>query len=76
MGIDDATEVWWNPSVSGPDEIRKVGQGMYEFIDGGKRYMPGAWPSEDKAFDPSGAVALYAVPPAGEAPPSYPRPGG
>jgi hypothetical protein len=76
VGIDDATEVWWDPAASGPDEIRKVGQGMYEFIDGGKRYLPGAWPTEDKAFDPAGAVALYDVPPPGEAPPTYPSPAG
>ena len=76
VGIDDATEVWWNPTQSGPDEIRKVGQGMYEFVDGGKRYLPGAWPTQDKAFDPTGAVALYDVPPSGEAPPTYPSPAG
>ena len=76
VGIDDATEVWWNPDVSGPDEIRKVGQGMYEFIDGGTRYLPGTWPTQDKAFDPNGAVALYDVPPPGEAPPMYPSPAG
>ncbi len=76
LGIDDATMVWWDPSATGPDEIRKQGQGMYQFVDGGKRYMPGKWPSTDKFFDPSGAVSMYAVPPAGEAPPTYPSPAG
>ena len=76
VGIDDATEIWWNADATGPDEIRKQGQGMYEFVDGGKRYLPGAWPTEDKAFDPTGAVSLYDVPPPGEAPPTYPSPAG
>ncbi|MCU1389838.1 MAG: hypothetical protein JWL72_3176, partial [Ilumatobacteraceae bacterium] len=22
VGIDDGTEIWWDPSASGPDEIR------------------------------------------------------
>ena len=29
---------------------------MYQFVDGGKRYLPGEWPTEDKMFDPDGAV--------------------
>jgi hypothetical protein len=76
VGIDDATQIWWDPSASGPDEIRKEGQGMYEFVDGGKRYLPGEWPTEDKAFDPTGVVSLYTTPPPGEAPPDYPSPAG
>ena len=76
QGIDDATMVWWDPSATGPDEIRKQGQGMYQFVDGGKRYTPGTWPTADKFFDPGGAVSMYAVPPAGEAPPTYPSPAG
>ncbi|HEY4332336.1 MAG TPA: hypothetical protein VGM78_07195 [Ilumatobacteraceae bacterium] len=75
-GIDDGTLIWWNPSATGPDEIRKQGTGMYEFVDGGKRYLPGTFPAEDKMFDPAGAVDLYTTPPPGEAPPSYPSPAG
>ena len=26
-GVDDATAIWWDPTVSGPDEIRKDGVG-------------------------------------------------
>ncbi len=74
-GIDDATEIWWNPSATGPDEVRHQGTGMYEYVDGGKRYLPGQWPTQDtKAFDPAGAVTIYSTPPAGEAPKSYPSP--
>jgi hypothetical protein len=76
MGIDDATMIWWDPTATGPDEIRKQGVGMYQFVDGGKRYLPGTWPTTDKFFDPSGAVSLYPTAPPSETPPSYPSPAG
>jgi hypothetical protein len=75
-GIDDATLIWWDPAATGPDEIRKDGTGMYQYVDGGKRYLPGEWPSESKLFDPEGAVAIYDVAPPGEEPPQYPSPAG
>ncbi len=73
-GVDDATLIWWDPEATGQDEIRKEGTGMYQYVDGGARYFPGEWPTESKLFDPDGAVDIYAVPPAGEAPPDYPSP--
>jgi hypothetical protein len=74
QGLDDATAIWWDPKATGPDEIRKQGTGMYQFVDGGKRYLAGAWPTEEKLFNPAGAVAIYDSPPPGEAPPTYPSP--
>jgi Periplasmic binding protein len=76
LGVDDATAIWWDPAATGPDEIRKDGVGMYQFVDGGQRYLPGEWPTTDKMFDPTGAVALYTSPPPGEAPGDYPSPAG
>jgi len=76
LGVDDATAIWWDPAATGPDEIRKDGTGMWEFVDGGKRYLPGQWPSDDKMFDPTGAVSIYTTPPPGEAPGNYPSPAG
>ena len=66
QGIDDATEIWWNPNVDGPDELNHQGKGLYEYVDGGKRYLPGQWP--DTAPDvfnfTTGAVTIYeTVPP-------------
>ncbi len=49
---------------------------MYQYVDGGQRYLPGEWPADDKMFDPAGAVALYTTPPPGEAPGDYPSPAG
>ena len=45
-GIDDATLIWWDPAATGPDEIRKDGTGMWQYVDGGKRYLPGEWPTD------------------------------
>jgi hypothetical protein len=76
LGLDDATLTWWDPTAVGPDEIRKEAAGMWSFVDGGKRYLPGEWPADDKLFDPAGAVAYYQTPPTGEEPPTYPSPAG
>jgi hypothetical protein len=76
LGVDDATAIWWDPAATGPDEIRKDGVGMYAFVDGGQRYLPGQWPATDKMFDPTGAVSIYTTPPPGEAPGTYPSPAG
>lgn len=76
-GIDDVTETWYDPAAVGPDEIRKVASGMWQYTDGGKRYKPGEWPERDtRAFDRAGAVALYDEVPESEAAPDYPPPGG
>jgi len=73
-GIDDATVFWWDATATGPDEIRKDGTGMIRYVDGGKRYLPGEWPSEDKLFVVDGSVTIYDAPPDGEAPRDFPSP--
>ncbi|MBI4933371.1 MAG: hypothetical protein HY828_05800 [Actinobacteria bacterium] len=76
QGVDDATVFWWDPAATGPDEIRKEGTGMYQYVGGGARFLPGEWPTEDKLFVADGAVALYETPPAGEERGDYPSPAG
>ncbi len=77
-GIDDATLIWWDPTAPGPDEIRKDGTGMWQYINAGQRYLPGQWPTDPMGlFDPAaGAVTIYETPPEGEAPIEYPSPAG
>ena len=58
-GIDDFTEIWWDPTATGKDEIRREGTGMMQFVDGGKRYRLGEWTSDTKVFDKDGAVVIY-----------------
>ncbi len=40
------TEVWWDPKTTGLDELGRQGTGMWQFVDGGKRYLPGQWPKD------------------------------
>ena len=76
-GLDNWTQIWWDPDATGIDETREEGQGMYTYVDGGARYRIGEWPEEDtRAFDPEGAVAFYETAPEGEEPPDYPSPAG
>lgn len=75
LGIDDATELWWDPTATGPDEIQRNGTGMYRYVDGGRRYLPGQWPDTTPAvFVLEGSVDLYREPPPGETVPDYPSP--
>ncbi|MGH9275914.1 MAG: hypothetical protein ACRDZU_14815 [Acidimicrobiales bacterium] len=71
-GIDDFTELWWDPTVAGPDEIRKDGVGMYRYVDGGKRYLLGDWPDDLRVFDPDGTTTVYQELPPGEEPADVP----
>jgi len=72
FGVDDITEVWWDAEAVGPDELRNEGTGMYQFVDGGLRYLPGEIPeTTPKVFDTDGAVALYDEPPESEQSPYY-----
>ncbi len=74
-GVDDAVVVWWDPTITGIDEIRNEGQGMYQYADGGTRYLPGEWPAVSSLFDAANSVAFLDPPPADETPPDYPPPG-
>ncbi|HEX7354756.1 MAG TPA: hypothetical protein VF288_07965 [Mycobacteriales bacterium] len=75
QGIDDMTEVWWNPNASGPDELGHQGKGLYEYVQGGKRYLPGQWPrTPPDVFTLKGAVTIYTKVPAAESVPNYPPP--
>ncbi|MEM8619824.1 MAG: ABC transporter substrate-binding protein [Actinomycetota bacterium] len=74
-GVDDATVIWWDPTSNGIDEIRKEGQGMYQYADGGARYLPGEWPALSSLFDAADSVPFLDIPPPDETPPDYPSPG-
>ena len=74
---------WWFGIYQSPrlrsaiDELQNLGPGVYQYVDGGTRYLPGEWPDTDPAvFDPEGAVFRYETPPPSETPPPYPSPAG
>jgi hypothetical protein len=75
FGSDDATLIWWNPNVTGVDEVGNVGTGMWEYSREGKRYLPGQWPSgEPDVFDASTSITNFTTVPKADQPPSYPSP--
>ncbi len=58
--FDDVTEIFWDPAVVGPDELDNQGAGMYRYVAGGKRYLPGQHPtSNPKVFNNDGTVTIY-----------------
>ena len=75
-GIDDAVEIWYDPQATGPDERGQEGAGMYRYVAGGKRYLPGAWPAGDPNLftTDASAVALYEQIPEADRPIDYPPP--
>ena len=46
--------------------------GMWRYVNGGKRYLPGQIPSgEPSMFSSAGTVTIFSNYPPGEAPPKY-----
>jgi hypothetical protein len=77
QGLDNAGLLWYNPKAHGEDETGVVGDGMYELVNGGKRYPAGRWPTTPaKLFDPAGAVTIYNDLPPDLTPKTYPSPPG
>ncbi|HNE75735.1 MAG TPA: hypothetical protein PK623_12540 [Microthrixaceae bacterium] len=72
-GLDDQTEIFWNPTATGPDELGKDGTGMWAYVNGGERYLPGQWPdSAAKVFaDAPDPVTFYTQLPEGITLPTY-----
>lgn len=75
-GVDDMTEFWYDAEATGLDEIQNEGTGMVRWVDGGARYLPGAWTEEHRVFEEEGSVTVYESPPEDETPPDYPSPAG
>lgn len=77
VSVDDSTLIWWDPNKSGLDEQGKQGKGMYQYVDMGKRYLPGKLPTElQPFFSTEHAFTGYSdVPPELTTPP-YPPPKG
>lgn len=72
--LDDLTYIWWDPQAQGEDELGAKGVGLYRYVDGGKRYLPGQHLSEVPWFDPAGTVTVYEEIPPSDRAPDYPPP--
>lgn len=70
--IDDMGLLWWDPNSQGPDELNAHGQGMYRYVDRGKRYLPFEIPlGEPKMFDKANTETYYLERPAQDKLPVY-----
>lgn len=73
--LDDVAEIWWDTDASGEDEVGNPGVGMYRYVAGGKRYLPGQHPTSDPfVFNEEGTVTVYETRPENERAPQYPPP--
>ncbi len=73
--FDDVSEIYWDRTAQGPDEVGNNAIGMYRWVDGGKRYLPGTHPTSDpKVYgdgDPAKSPTILDAPPAAEMTPQY-----
>ncbi|HEY8525719.1 MAG TPA: ABC transporter substrate-binding protein [Acidimicrobiales bacterium] len=75
-GIDDAVEIWWDPTVRAEDERGQVGLGAWRRSDGGRRFTPDdPPPPRPFAGAEAAATVLDELPPEDRAP-DYPPPPG
>jgi len=73
--FDDATEIWFDETATGKDEVGIPGSGLYRWSDGGKRYRPGEWPdTPTDAFRMAGSVTEFTTRPPEDRAPEYPPP--
>jgi hypothetical protein len=64
--------VWWDRTAAGEDEVGNSGLGLYRYVDGGRRYLPGQHPTTDPfVFARERTVTIYNEPPPSDRPPSY-----
>lgn len=62
----DFSEIFWDSTYAGRDEVNKDGAGAFLRVDGGKRYQAGQWPeTAPKVFNRDGAVFTTDNPPGG-----------
>jgi hypothetical protein len=75
-GSDDAGMLWWDPSAVGEDEIHHVGNGLYRYAGGAKRYTLGHFPDKSQGglFDTATSVTIFEQIPPSSPRPNYPSP--
>lgn len=69
--LDDTTEIWWDESAQGPDELGAEASGLYRYVHAGRRYLIGERSGPSRAFDPEGTVLIYPERPPEDATPQY-----
>ena len=71
---DDASIVWWDPNISGPDEVGNQGRGLFRYALDGRRYLPGHLGTNVGLFDTAHSATVDTVLPPEARTKSYPSP--
>jgi hypothetical protein len=75
LGIDDASQIWWDPTVRAEDETGAMGQGAWRRSDGGARFTPETAPPP-APFEADGTVTVLDELGPDDTAPDYPPPAG
>lgn len=76
-GIDDAAEIWWDPTVEVDDEFGNPGSGVWRRAHGGERFVnEDDAPAPNPFTDVEDTVTVFDELPEVDQPPSYPPPPG
>jgi hypothetical protein len=74
-GLDNLNLIWWDPKARGQDETGNVGTGSYRFVDNGRRFLPGHYPTDPiKFFDPANTITRFVTTPPELQAKQYPKP--
>jgi hypothetical protein len=76
QGIDDSTEIWWDPDAEVENELGVVGLGAWRRSDGGRRFLVGDDVSPRPFTDVENSVTVLSELPPEDVPPDYPPPAG
>lgn len=71
-GADDIKVIWWDPETPDPTVENDPPLGVYRYVDGGQRYLPGEMDDIGEFFDEEGTVIWFQERPEGDVPPQYP----
>jgi hypothetical protein len=67
--FDDGIEIWSDPDAVSP----QGSEGMYRYVDGEERFLPGDWVGAAEVFDRSNSITIYDERPEQDVAPRYPR---
>jgi hypothetical protein len=70
----DVALVWWDPDTVGPSVAVNAAdsKGVYQYLDGGKRYLKGGIPKTATFFDKSNSLNVITQVPPNDVQPDYP----
>ncbi len=70
----DVALIWWDTETVGPSVAVNLADsaGVYQYLDGGKRYIKGQIPSNVKFFDTSNSINVITTVPPKDVQPDYP----